>query len=63
MTLSARGRAVGITFLVVLAAVGAAVFLWARNHIPRPGRVLDEALVAGRDASTWGGDALRDMGL
>jgi hypothetical protein len=54
-TLSARGRAVGITFLVVLAAVGLILFVWARNHTPQPGpgRVLDEALVAGRDASTF----------
>src|SRR4029077_11210504 len=50
---NARGRAVGIIFLVVLAAASVAVFLWARSHIPVSGRVLDEALVAGRDASTF----------
>src|ERR1700704_6705719 len=52
-TLNARGRAVGIIFLLVLAACAAGLLIWARNHIPRPGRVLDEALVSGRDASTF----------
>src|ERR1700704_883682 len=52
-TLNARGRAVGIIFLLVLAACAAGLLIWARNHIPRPGRVLDEALLAGRDASTF----------
>jgi len=50
---NARGRAVGITFLVVLVAAVIALLVWAGSHTPQPGRVLDEALASGRDASTF----------
>jgi hypothetical protein len=52
---SPRGRAVGIALLLVLVAVGIAFFLWVRNPVSLSpaGKVLDEALVVGRDASTF----------
>jgi hypothetical protein len=44
--------AVSITLFVLLAAVTVGYFIW-RSHHPRPGHVKDEALLAGRSASTF----------
>jgi hypothetical protein len=48
-----RGRAIGLVILLVVVVAGVAVFVWVRNRSPLAGRVLDEALVAGRDDSTF----------
>ena len=52
---STRWRAIGVVLLLALAAGGVAFFVWMRNTAPPPaaGHVLDEALVAGRDAATF----------
>jgi hypothetical protein len=52
-TRRSRWRALGLGLLVLLIAVGVAVFLWVGNRSPLAGRVLDEALAVGRDASTF----------
>jgi hypothetical protein len=51
--LSSRARAVGVGLLVVVAVAVVALYLWARNPLPIPADVRDEALLAGRDASTF----------
>ena len=50
---NSRARAVGVGLLVVSAAAALALYLWARNPLPIPADVRDEALLAGRDASTF----------
>src|SRR3989442_1060857 len=53
MTTRSRKRALILALLVVLAAVVVAVFVWVRNPAPLSGRVLDEALKVGREASSF----------
>jgi hypothetical protein len=64
---STRGFAIGITILLVLLvclAAGVGFFFWARHRGSEPGSVRDEALIVGRDASTFPAadeDYFRDM--
>ena len=53
--MSTRGRTIGAALLLVLAVGGAAFYVWVRKGaVPlAAGHVLDEALVAGRDAATF----------
>jgi hypothetical protein len=42
-----------VRIVVAVALVAVAIFIWAKLRAPKPGHVKDEALLAGRDASTF----------
>ena len=64
MTWSTRSRAIAIALLVLVVAAVVAVVIWVRNPAPLLTHVLDEALAAKRDETTFPAadeDYFRDM--
>ncbi|MGH9198991.1 MAG: hypothetical protein ACRD1T_25095, partial [Acidimicrobiia bacterium] len=64
MTRRTRWRAIGITLLVILLAAVVAIVIWVRNPAARLTTVIDEALIAERDETTFPAadeDYFRDM--